>query len=290
METRRSGHRPPQDQTQRLTGIRATARGLSARNTRHLDSAQSLRLNRFLASCGLGSRRGCEELVRQGRVAISGVTAEDLSQRVTTGDKVTVDRKIVRPQEAITLILNKPAGYLSSTRSQGGKPTIFSLLPTLPSRIFHVGRLDAESEGLLLLTSDGDLAQKLSHPGHGVAKFYLATLDRPFDFARAPRLLRGMHIEGKEARFEAIWPAGRRTVRVELHQGLKRQIRVMFLYVGYEVKRLVRTQLGPLHLGPLKPGEWRFLSNAETRALRNPAPSAPRRRPPPRRAPRGSKM
>lgn len=218
--------------------------------------------------------------MRQGRVAISGVTATDLSQRVAPDDKVTVDRKTVRPQDAITIILNKPAGYLSSTRTQGGKPTIFSLLPKLPSRIFHVGRLDVDSEGLLLLTSDGDLAQKLSHPGQGVSKMYLATLDRPFDFARTPRLLRGMRIEGKDARFEGIWPAGRRTVRVELRQGLKRQIRIMFLYAGYEVKRLVRTQIGPLHLGPLKTGEWRFLSAAEIRALRTPPPTATRRRPP----------
>jgi len=248
-----------------------------------LEPAKPVRLNRFLAACGLGSRRGCEELVRQGRVAINGVTAETLAQRVSPTDTVTVDRRTARPQEAITIILNKPVGYLSSTRSQGTKPTIFSLLPKLPSRLFHVGRLDADSEGLLLLTSDGDLAQRLSHPGHGIAKIYLATLDRPFDFSHAPRLLRGMRLEGKDAKFEAIWPAGRRTVRVELRQGLKRQIRTMLLYSGYEVKRLVRVQLGPLHLGPLKTGEWRLLSAAEIRTLQNPPTTPPRRRPPHRR-------
>lgn len=244
-----------------------------------MDLAQPIRLNRYLAACGLGSRRGCEELVRQGRVTVAGATATDLSQRVAPGDRVVVDGKTVRPQDAVTIVLNKPPGYLSSTRPQGGKPTIFSLLPQLPSRLFHVGRLDADSEGLLLLTSDGDLAQRLSHPGRGAQKIYMATLDRPFNFSGAPRLLRGIRIEGKDARFEGIWPAGRRTVRVELRQGLKRQIRIMFLYAGYQVRRLVRIQLGPLHLGPLKPGDWRFLSAAEIRALHNPPAAAPRRRP-----------
>ena len=216
--------------------------------------------------------------MREGRVSINGIAAESLSHRVAPGDRVTVDRRPVHPQDAVTLILNKPHGFLCSTRSQGDRPTLFSLLPKFPSRVFHVGRLDADSEGLLLLTSDGDLAQRLTHPRHGFSKVYLVTLDRPFDFARAGRLLRGMRIEGKDARIEAIHPAGRRTVRIELRQGLKRQIRIMLLYAGYEVKRLIRIELGPLRLGALKPGEWRLLSAAEVRSLKNPAVQSPRPR------------
>ncbi len=243
------------------------------------------RLNRYLAASGLGSRRGCEELVRQGRVTINGTPAENLAQRVAPQDAVKVDGRTVKPQAAVTIILNKPPGYLSSTRSQGKKPTVFSLLPKLPYRLFHVGRLDVDSEGLLLLTSDGDLAQRLTHPGHGFPKIYLATLDKPFDFSRAQRLVRGMRIEGKNARFEAVWASGRRTIRIELRQGIKRQIRTMLLYSGYEVQRLVRIQFGPLHLGTLKSGEWRLLSENEIRTLKNPLPPRPRRRPPPRTGP-----
>lgn len=245
-----------------------------------------MRLNRFLAACGLGSRRGCEELVRQGRVAINGAAAESLALRVAPGDRVTVDRKPVRPHGAVALVLNKPAGCLCSTRSQGGKPTVFDLLPTTPHRLFPVGRLDADSEGLLLFTNDGDLSQHLAHPRHHVSKIYLATLDRPLDPDRTQPLLRGMMIEGKPARFESLRPAGRRTVRVELRQGIKRQIRLMFLFLGYEVKHLIRTEFGPLRLGPLKPGQWRFLSEAEIEALRKrPEPPHLRRRSPrPKRA------
>lgn len=260
---------------------RPAAQAIRARN--HLEPSASQRLNRYLAASGLGSRRGCEEFIRQGRVTINGATADDLSQRVGPGDIVRVDGRTVRPQEPATIILNKPAGYLSSTRSQGNRPTVFSLLPKMPYRLFHVGRLDFDSEGLLLLTSDGDLAQALAHPSHGIAKIYLATLDRPFDFTRATRLTHGMRIEGKDARFEGVWPAGRRTIRIELHQGIKRQIRTMLLYLGYKVERLIRIQLGPLRLGTLKPGAWRFLSESEIRTLRNPQP--PGRRPPPRRRP-----
>lgn len=231
-----------------------------------------MRLNRFLASCGLGSRRGCEDLVRQGRVAINDRPVNDLATRIGPGDRVSVDQRRVSPRGAVAILLNKPAGCLCSTRSQGARPTVFALLPRMPERLFPVGRLDADSEGLLLLTNDGDLAQHLAHPRHHVSKIYLTTLDKPFDPAHTRPLTRGMMLEGKPARFESVQPVGRRSVRIELRQGLKRQIRMMLLYLGYDVQRLVRIQFGPLRLGPLKPGEWRFLSEAEIRALRNPHP------------------
>jgi len=290
-----------------------------------------VRLNQFLAAAGLGSRRGCETIIRDGRVALNGQRCTTLATNVQPGDQVTVDGRPVHAEANVYLLLHKPPGYVTTASDERGRRTVFDLLPSGLPRLFHVGRLDMESEGLLLLTNDGALAQRLTHPRHEIEKEYEVTLDRVFHPNDKARLLKGVFIpveaggppqdsrrpgaEGREknaarptpdpafpdrrgkagagraasappaavrhvrARAVAVAPLGLRTVRVILRQGFKRQLRLMFFEVGYEVKTLRRIRLGPLLLGTLRAGESRELTARELVALRGETPPA-RKAPP----------
>lgn len=227
-----------------------------------------MRLNRYLAACGLGSRRSCEELIQEGRVVINGERVAGLAVTVGPQDVVRVSgRAVSPPRQATTLILNKPPGFVSTRSDERGRKTVYDLLPPGASKLFHVGRLDRDSEGLMVLTDDGALAQRLSHPSYGISKEYEVTLDRPLDDAALPKLLRGFVIEGGRARMESLRIIRPCVVRVVLTQGIKRQIRLMFYRVGFEVRRLVRIRLGGLILGSLSSGEWRVLSPSEIALL-----------------------
>ena len=227
-----------------------------------------MRLNRFLAAAGIGSRRACDELIAAGRVTINGRTCTDFSAQPAEGDYVKVNGKLVRPERLLYIILHKPAGFVSTKRDAHARDTIFDLLPAKFPRLFHVGRLDAQSEGLLILTNDGDLAQHLTHPRYKIEKEYEVTLDRPWDPALAQKLLRGIFIDGQRAQIARLNPIAPARLRVILRQGINRQIRRMFFEIGYNVKRLVRTRVGPVRLGDLPRGHWRPLSTSELKALR----------------------
>jgi len=222
-----------------------------------------MRLNRFLAQAGCGSRRACDLLIQEGRVTINGASITELATQVNPGDHVKVGNRLLRNEPTITAMLHKPKGYLCTADDPEERKTIFALLPGHWPRVFYVGRLDADSEGLLLITNDGDLSQRLTHPSYKLPKSYDVTLDREFDFTLAPKLLKGLFIEGKRAKFEGIHRLTQSTVKVILTQGIKRQIRLMFLMLGFNVKRLVRTEIGKLHLGDLPVGEWKLLSQRE---------------------------
>jgi 23S rRNA pseudouridine2605 synthase len=174
---------------------------------------------------------------------------------------------MVRPEHRLDIILHKPAGFVSTRSDPHARDTIFDLLPPQMPRLFNVGRLDAQSEGLLILTNDGDLAQRLTHPRYKIDKEYEVTLDKPWDPELAAKLLRGIFLDGERARLERILPVNRIQVRVILRQGINRQIRRMFYDVGYDVKRLVRTRIGNLRLGDLPRGHWRPLTKSELSAL-----------------------
>ena len=222
-----------------------------------------MRLNRFLASAGLGSRRSVEEIIQSGRVRINGRVVEDLATQVGPEDSVKVGSKVIRTQQTIHAVLNKPRGLLSTADDERGRRTIFELLPEKWPRVFHVGRLDRESEGLMLLTNDGDLALRLTHPRFHVEKEYEVGIDKPFDPAHREKLLKGFHIEGGRAKAELVAEIKPHLLRMILRQGIKRQIRLMLFELGYEVVHLRRVRIGPIRLGQLRVGEWRMVTPKE---------------------------
>ncbi|HEX4084356.1 MAG TPA: pseudouridine synthase [Chthoniobacteraceae bacterium] len=228
-----------------------------------------MRINRFLAAAGFGSRRSCEGLIRDGSVTVNGHVCQNLATEVTDTDFVKVGGQRVQPDKHLYILLHKPRGYLCTASDTHDRRTIFELLPGQWPRLFHVGRLDRDSEGLLILTNDGDLALHLTHPRYKIEKEYEVLLDRPFDFSNdTARLLRGVSTEHGRARADSVRRIAPNLLRIVLRQGLKRQIRIMLYKVGYEVERLVRFRIGPLRLEDLRPGEWRALTAAEVKALR----------------------
>jgi 23S rRNA pseudouridine2605 synthase len=226
-----------------------------------------MRLNRFLATAGVGSRRKCDELIAAGRVTINGKTCTDFSAQPAGRDHVKVDGKLVHVDPPLSLVINKPAGFVSTRSDPHARDTIFDLLPSKFPRLFNIGRLDALSEGLLLLTNDGDLAQRLTHPRYKVDKEYEVTLDHRWDPALGPKLLRGIVLDGQRAQIAQLHSVTPTRLRVVLRQGINRQIRRMFEALGYRVKRLVRIRIANLRLGDLPPGHWRALTKRELEAL-----------------------
>ena len=226
-----------------------------------------MRLNRFLAAAGVGSRRHCDELIATGRVTINGKVCTNFSAQPGPDDHVKVDGKLVRVAPPLTIMLHKPAGFVSTRKDQHARDTVFDLLPQKFSQLFNIGRLDAQTEGLLLLTNDGDLAQRLTHPRYETDKEYEVTLNQPWDPALAPKLLRGIFLDGQRAQITQLRPVTPTKLRVVLRQGINRQIRRMFEAVGYRVKHLVRVRIGNLRLGDLPQGHWRVLTRRELTAL-----------------------
>ena len=226
-----------------------------------------MRLNRFLAAAGVGSRRHCDELIAAGRVTINGRVCTDFSAQPAPRDHVKADGKLLNAERPLHIVMNKPAGFVSTKSDPHARDTIFDLLPPKFPRLFNVGRLDAQTEGLLILTNDGELAQRLTHPRYKIEKEYQVTLDRPWDPALAPKLLRGIFLDGERAiiaRLHALTPT---RLRVVLRQGINRQIRRMFHAIGYEVKRLVRVRVGTVRLGDIPRGHWRVLTKRELISL-----------------------
>ncbi len=226
-----------------------------------------MRLNRFLAAAGVGSRRYCDELIAAGRVAINGSVCTDFSVQPGPRDHVKVDSKLVRVGAPLTIMLHKPAGFVSTRKDPRVRDAVFDLLPAKFSRLFNIGRLDAQTEGLLLVTNDGELAQHLTHPRFKIEKEYEVILDRPWDSALAPRLLRGIVLDGQRARIARLHPVSTTRLRVVLRQGINRQVRRMFEAVGYHVKHLVRVRVDSLRLGDLPCGHWRPLTKRELKSL-----------------------
>jgi 23S rRNA pseudouridine2605 synthase len=225
------------------------------------------RLQKVLAATGWGSRRVCEELIAAGRVRVNGDVAE-LGRRVDAEhDSIEVDGAPVGVKPGLVYyLLNKPAGVVTTAKDTHGRPTVVELVPSEP-RVFPVGRLDADTEGLLLLTNDGDLAHRISHPSHGVEKEYLAHVRGRVAPGALRQLREGVELDdGMTAPAEASQPeAG--VLRITIHEGRNRQVRRMCEAVGHPVLRLVRTRIGPLHDRALRPGDWRELSTGERRSL-----------------------
>ena len=247
-----------------------------------------MRLNQFLASAGLGSRRSCEELIRTGQVKVNGAVCANLATTVQPTDIVKVGSRVLHSAAPVTVLLHKPPGFLCSASDPHARRTIFDLLPPNYPRLFHVGRLDRESEGLILLTNDGTLSLKLTHPRYKVEKEYEVVLNKAFDFELVSKLLHGMSLEEGWAKAESVHRLAANKLKVILRQGMKRQIRLMFYELGYEVVKLVRVRIGPIEIGTMPPGSWRVLPQKEIDALlaagaqsaqSEETPRAPRRAP-----------
>jgi 23S rRNA pseudouridine2605 synthase len=191
----------------------------------------------------------------------------EVSAQPMARDHVKVDGKLVHLDPPLTIMLHKPAGFVSTRKDPHARDTIFNLLPPKFCRLFNIGRLDAQTEGLILLTNNGDLAQRLTHPRYKIDKEYEITLDRQWDPALTPKLLKGIVLDGKRARIERIHAIAPARLRAILRQGINRQIRRMFEAVGFRVKHLVRTRIGNLRLADLPPGHYRPLTKRERESL-----------------------
>jgi pseudouridine synthase len=241
-----------------------------------------VRLNKFLASCAVGSRRACDALIQAGRVEVNGKPCLNLGTRISEGDHVKVDGKRVSPRETMTVAFHKPRGYVCTREDELGRDTIYTILPASFHALHHVGRLDRDSEGLLILTNDGDLSQQLMHPSKSVEKEYLVTSNQAFENAHLDQLLEGVYTSEGKLKAKAIERLSPRRIKVVLDHGAKRQIRVMFDTLGYQVTKLIRVRIGALWLGDLEPGHWAILNAAEISMLlgnagptKNPGSRAP---------------
>jgi 23S rRNA pseudouridine2605 synthase len=236
------------------------------------DDPPAERLQKVLAAAGVGSRRACEDLIFRGRVTVDGRVAR-------LGDKVDPEsavihvngERLVTDTRLVYLAMNKPRGVVSTMADEKGRAALADFLDRVDQRVYHVGRLDADSEGLLLLTNDGTLAHRLMHPSYGVPKTYLAEVAGPVPRAVGRRLLAGVELEDGPAKVDSfrVVDTVARTALVELtlHEGRKHIVRRLLDEVGHPVSRLVRTAIGPIRLGDLRPGRTRRLTNAEVAAL-----------------------
>jgi 23S rRNA pseudouridine2605 synthase len=236
------------------------------------DPATSVRLQKVLATAGIGSRRACEDLIFRRRVTVNGRVAQ-LGDKVDPATaEIKVDgQRVVTDTKMVYLAMNKPRGVVATMDDEKGRNELAEFLGTFEQRIFHVGRLDADSEGLLLLTNDGDLAHKLMHPSYGVAKTYLAEVMGPLPRSVGRALQSGVELEDGPAKadaFRLVDTLGKTAqVEIVLHEGRKHIVRRMMEAVGHPVTRLIRTAVGPIRLGDMRPGGFRHLSNAEIGAL-----------------------
>jgi len=233
------------------------------------DVPGGVRLQKVLAAAGVASRRRCEELIGEGRVEVDGEIVRRFGARVDPQHQVIrVDgKRIPASEDLVYLALNKPPGVLTTMSDSRGRPTIADLIGDRTERLFHVGRLDYDTEGLMLLTNDGELAHRLAHPRYGVLKTYLADVAGPLPRDLARQLITGVQLDDGVASadgFRVVERAGSRAlVEVTLHEGRKHIVRRMLAAAGTPVSRLVRTQVGPVTLGSLRPGATRRLTTKE---------------------------
>ena len=232
------------------------------------------RLNKLLSQRGVASRREADRLIVEGRVLVNDQAVFELGTKVDPEkDKVQVDGCVIRTEAGpVHVMLNKPAGYLVTLKDPFGRPTVRALMPRLKARVFPVGRLDVDSEGLLLLTNDGELAHRLSHPRYEIKKTYVVKVRGVPEKESLRSLERGLVIEGrKTASAQAVLLShkpGESVLRIEIHEGRKREVRKMCEMIGHPVLELRRTEYAGLPLKHLKTGEWRLLTSAEVARLR----------------------
>jgi len=231
-----------------------------------------VRLQKFLAEAGVASRRASEDLIVAARVMVNGKVVTELGSKVDPDkDQVMLDGKLVRVRRKLYVALHKPVGCVCSRRDERGRHTVYDLLPADWSNVQSVGRLDYDTEGLLLLTNDGELSLRLTHPRYGVKKLYQVTVEGRADMDQVAALTRGIRDEGELLRAQQARiidaTKSRSVIELELTEGKNREVRRMCAAIGLNVERLVRTQVGKIKLGELRPGKWRTLTATEIKTL-----------------------
>lgn len=236
-----------------------------------------VRLQKYMAMCGAASRRGAEQMITDGRVKVNGELVREQGVKVEIGaDSVMLDGKLIKPSGRLYYVmLNKPVGYVSTVRDQFERPTVVDLIGSeINERIFPVGRLDYDTEGLLLMTNDGDFTYKITHPKHNVEKTYIAVLKGGITIKGLARLRSGVRLDDGFAASPAAVEildaqGGHTTVKITIHEGKNRQVRRMFEAVGSKVEELQRISIGNVELGNLPLGRWRYLTSHEVNYLKN---------------------
>lgn len=234
---------------------------------------ESIRLQKYLADCGLGSRRFCEKLISAGRVSIDGKVITELGTKVDTStQKVICNGKVIAKEASVTLLLNKPPKVICTSDDPQGRTTVLDLLEDLPERVYTVGRLDFMSEGLIMVTNDGDLAHTLMHPRYHIEKVYKVWIDKPLGYHQLQNMQRGIPSQGETLRVlnisEGIHTRKGIEYTITLGEGKNRHIRRLMEHFEKKVFRLMRVAIGPIQLEDLKVGEWRRAKPAELKFLR----------------------
>ena len=234
---------------------------------------QSIRLQKYLADCGLGSRRFCEKLIAAGRVSVDGATVTELGTKVDPGtQKVVCNGKPVAKEPPVTILINKPPKVICTSDDPQGRTTVLDLLDDLPERVYTVGRLDFMSEGLISITNDGDLAHALMHPRYHVEKVYKVWVDSPIGYHQLKKMKRGIPNQGETLRVleidEGVHTRKGVEYTITLGEGKNRHIRRLMEHFDKKVFRLMRIAIGPVRMDDLKPGEWRRAKPSELKLLR----------------------
>jgi 23S rRNA pseudouridine2605 synthase len=232
-----------------------------------------VRLQKIISQAGVTSRRKAEDLIREGRVRINGKTVFELGTKADPDrDTIDVDGKRIEPkQPKISVLLNKPDGYITSLRDPEGRPTVKKLVDNIPLRLYPVGRLDYHTEGLLILTNDGDLAQKIEHPSHTLEKVYLAKVKGIPEENKINKLRTGIVLEGRKtlpAKIKIVETRKNAWLEITIREGRQNQIRNMFEEIGHPVLKLKRVSIGAIRDDSLKPGEYRMLKPQEIKILK----------------------
>jgi len=239
-----------------------------------MKNQNKIRLARFLADCGIRSRRKCEDLITGGKIQVNGITIKNLACNVSDSDDIKFKGKVVRRQRRIVLALNKPTGYLSTASDDFMRKTVLHLIGNIGQRLYPAGRLDKESRGLIILTNDGDLVHRITHPKFNIPKTYEVRINKNISDLDLKKIKKGVMIEGKVFKADMIEIAGKRKnsdfLRIRIHEGRKRIIRNVFRKIGYTVRDLKRVKIGNLSLGSLPEGKYRNINSNDIKKLLTP--------------------
>ena len=231
-----------------------------------------VRLQKYIAQCGVASRRKSEDLITEGRIKVNGNVVTELGFKVNLNDKIELDGKLLKlEKKKIYVMLNKPVGYITTTKDQFYRKTVLDLINGIEERIFPVGRLDYDTSGLIILTNDGEFTNKITHPTHEIEKTYVAKVLGVPNKDDIQKLREGVLIDdyltaSARVNIKSV-NNGNAVVKISIHEGKNRQVRRMFEAIGYNVLNLRRTAIGPLRIGELAEGEWRYLSRQEVKIL-----------------------